>query len=88
MKFTCLRNSRILLPAFGKLLMALLMLAIASAAREGQQDGNSERLLLTDEEIYQNAVNDERTYRTYVSTRASLDRISPEALVLYLLYRC
>ena len=51
----------------GKILMAL-MLAIASAAREGQQDGNSERLLLTDEDKFENAVNDERTYRTYIST--------------------
>ena len=59
------------MPAFGKLIIVLLMQAIASATREGEQDGNSsERLLghLTDEEIYENTVNDERTHRTYVST--------------------
>jgi hypothetical protein len=72
MKMTCFRtNRRILVPAFGKLIIVLLMQAIASATREGEQDGNSsERLLghLTDEEIYENTVNDERTHRTYVST--------------------
>jgi len=52
---------------FGKITIALI-LAMVSAAREGQQDGNSERLLLTDEEKLENALNDERNHSTYVST--------------------
>jgi len=50
--------------------MALMLAMVSSAAREGQQDGNSERLLVLTygEEKLENALNDERNHRTYVST--------------------